>query len=316
MARPENMNEITQHVITDENTPDIQTMVEAVNYLDKMEVEAAENVKALALEIGYEGSLSKKDLMMGIKSAMRRSVESALEAGQRLLILKEITPHGQFSKELEKEEINERVARRFMAATLKFSKRTSKSVLDAAGTQTKMLELIVLDDSEVDALADGETVRGLTLDDIEKMSVSELKKALRASREETQLKIDIIKQKESKLNEQDEELVRIKRDAARLPFTDWPASFAGYFAYLEENRHELKRRIAMLEIIRSDAFKIEPQPGEEVMLEQAQKALADELVEMHNQCAEHLETIGTLFDKTLGAYSDKRINWIAQLCQR
>lgn len=42
---------------------------------------------------------------------------------------------------------------------------------------------MVLDNEELDELADGGTVAGLTLDDVDRMSVRELRQALREARE-------------------------------------------------------------------------------------------------------------------------------------
>jgi hypothetical protein len=78
--------------------------------------------------------------------------------------------------------------------------------LKSAGTQTKLLELVVLDDGEIEALENGDSVRGITLDKIETMSVSELKKALREARKESEAVESIIRKKDDKLNELDREL--------------------------------------------------------------------------------------------------------------
>ncbi|HCK4741513.1 TPA: DUF3102 domain-containing protein, partial [Pseudomonas aeruginosa] len=113
---------------------------------------------------------------------MAQSAEAMLEAGKRLIVLKEHEPHGDFTQIVtEQLGIHERAARRMMQAALKYlspaleSKRTTLSVLGKA----KLLELISEDDDDLVALADGGTVAGLDLDDIERMSCRELRKALR-----------------------------------------------------------------------------------------------------------------------------------------
>ncbi|EML2646398.1 DUF3102 domain-containing protein [Citrobacter freundii] len=118
---------------------------------------------------------------------MAQSAEAMLEAGKRLVILKENEPHGDFINILENDlGLEPRVARRMMQASVKFlgngdqnSKRTALTVLG----KTKLYELMVLDDEELDALADGGTVAGATLDDIDRMTSRELKAALREARE-------------------------------------------------------------------------------------------------------------------------------------
>ncbi|HCL4297085.1 TPA: DUF3102 domain-containing protein, partial [Pseudomonas aeruginosa] len=103
------------------------------------------------------------------------------------IVLKEHEPHGDFTQIVtEQLGIHERAARRMMQAALKYlspaleSKRTTLSVLGKA----KLLELISEDDDDLVALADGGTVAGLDLDDIERMSCRELRKALRDLRED------------------------------------------------------------------------------------------------------------------------------------
>lgn len=134
---------------------------------------------ALAKDLGYTGELSPGALEDGIRSAMRRTIEDVLELGARLLLLKEATGHGEFSKRIELLGLSSRMCQKFMSATQKFSKANSKAVLNVVGTQTKLLELLVLDDEEIEAIANGESIGDLNLDEIECMSVSELKAALR-----------------------------------------------------------------------------------------------------------------------------------------
>lgn len=167
---------------------------------------AKENAVALAGELGYEGAISVNSLESEIRFYQRRSVEGVLELGKRLLILKELTPHGEFTNRVEALDINQNLARKFMNATLKFSNRYSSTVLKAASTQTKLLELIALDDTEIEELESGESVRGLTLDKIETMSVSELKKALRESEANLEASRKTVAAKDEKLNALDEEL--------------------------------------------------------------------------------------------------------------
>ncbi|EAW9081733.1 DUF3102 domain-containing protein, partial [Salmonella enterica] len=112
------------------------------------------------------------------KFYMAQSAEAMLEAGKRLVILKENEPHGEFTDILENDiGLAPQVARRMMQASIKFlgsdnetSKRSTLSVLGKG----KLYELMVLDDEDLDSLADGGTVAGATLDDIDRMSVREL----------------------------------------------------------------------------------------------------------------------------------------------
>ncbi|GDO99240.1 DUF3102 domain-containing protein [Escherichia coli] len=136
---------------------------------------------------------------------MAQSAEAMLEAGKRLIILKENEPHGDFINILENDlGLEPRVARRMMQASVKFlgnegepPKRTTLSVLGKA----KLYDLMVLDNEELDELADGGTVAGLTLDDVDRMSVRELRQALREARETHTAQQKVLAGKDQKINE-------------------------------------------------------------------------------------------------------------------
>lgn len=135
---------------------------------------------------------------------MAQSAEAMLETGKRLVILKENEPHGDFINILENDlGLEPRVARRMMQASVKFlgngdqnSKRTALTVLG----KTKLYELMVLDDEELDALADGGTVAGATLDDIDRMTSRELKAALREARETNAAQQRVLADKNEKID--------------------------------------------------------------------------------------------------------------------
>lgn len=179
---------------------------QSLNELSRMQSTAKENATAVAEQLGYEGTLSVDSIETEIRFYQHRSVEAALELGKRLLILKELTQHGDFVPRVEQLGFSARMAQKFMSATLKFSKANSSSLLKSAGTQTKLLELVVLDDAEIEALDSGETVRGLSLDEIETMSVSELKSALRDSKADLEASRKLHSSKDEKVNKLEEAL--------------------------------------------------------------------------------------------------------------
>lgn len=144
----------------------------------------AQGAQELAVQIGYDGALTVGALEDGIRFYQRRTVDDLMQLGMRLLLLKEMTPHGEFIERLNLLNIDHRLAQRVMGATLKFSNAGALPLLEAAGSQTKLLELAVLDDEELHGLGEGETVRGIDLDDIERMSSRELRAALRETRGE------------------------------------------------------------------------------------------------------------------------------------
>lgn len=304
MSRTATETQVTEHVIGDEQTPGLTTMADAWNELAVIEQEASENAIAVARQVGYDGSLTVGALEDEIRFYQRRSVEACIELGKRLLVLKELTPHGEFAQRAELLGLAPRMAQKFMAATLKFANANSNSLLKASGTQSKLLELLVLDDGEISALESGETVRGIDLDKIETMSVSELKKALREAEADKQAKDQVIKNKTAELIKKDEQLVR-------RAHVDWPEAFEGYYNQLAQARKQIKVELGKLELIRKSALAIEPtSEAEEAVLNQARETLAKELIGIHNEVADMVEALAEHFDKTLGLYADDRLDLI------
>lgn len=198
-------------------TPPAMAAVEA--QMNVVIREAEGNAQALAVQLGYDGSLTVGALEDEIRFYQRRSVEAVLELGKRLLILRELTPHGEFGQRIELLGINRRMASKFMASTVKFSKWTSTSTLKI-GTETKLLELLVLDDGEIEALESGESARGITLDEVDTMTVSELRTALREAKDEQAATERVLADKNAKIDA----LTRKTRKRAVDP---WPDEVAG-----------------------------------------------------------------------------------------
>lgn len=190
------------------------------------------NLESLAAQFGYEGSLTVGALEDEIRFYQRRSVEAVLALGTRLLLLKEQVAHGEFIQRVELLDINQRMARRFMSATLKFGKSDTKSVLSAAGNQTKLLELVVLDDEEIAELADGGSAANLTLDEIARMTVTELRAALREARENEAAMGRVLQEKNAKI---DELAVDSRKRKSAVKDAEWPETIDG----LKDDAHGL-----------------------------------------------------------------------------
>lgn len=171
--------------------------------------EHAQKLGVLATQLGYQGSLTVGALEDEIRFYQRRTVEACLELGKRLILLKELTPHGEFNQRTEMLNINERTAQRFISAALKFSKSDNLSLLKAAGNQSKLLELLVLDDEDIAELNDGGSVNDITLDDIDRMTASELRKKLREAKLDNESKQQII-------DKDSESLKKLKAENAKL----------------------------------------------------------------------------------------------------
>lgn len=168
------------------NTVVIAAEMAAANQLATLTIDANESAHAMAVQIGYQGAVTVGALEDEIRFYQRRTVEAILETGKRLLVLRELTSHGNSSQIGTNSDFVARVellgfsrstAYRFMQAALKTAKSANLALLS---TQVKsasaFLELVTHDDDVLENLAE--------MDDVERMSASELRIALREAREE------------------------------------------------------------------------------------------------------------------------------------
>lgn len=160
-------------------------------------------------EYSLERSIAKA------QAHMAASAEHFLLAGRELVRIKEHEGHGRFLTVLETRlGIEARAAQRMMQAAVKFLTSGGKvrPLLDGLSVgRSKVIELLILDDEDVEALERGERVAGLERDDIANMSVSELRAALRAAREESAADQDLIRQKSDKIDRLQREVAKMRR---------------------------------------------------------------------------------------------------------
>lgn len=185
----------------------------------------AASVKAVALQMGYGGPLDPDLIQRDISTNMRRSVEACLEIGKALRVLKEVCQHGNFVARLDVLGIEKRVAQRFMQSAVKFSKAASTPLLTAAGNQTKLFELLMLDDEQIEELELTGQTGELALDKIASMSTSELRAALRESAKEhaaLDKRLEVVTRQKTEAEDRaariavetpDEELAGLKKEA-------------------------------------------------------------------------------------------------------
>ncbi|MGU4701942.1 DUF3102 domain-containing protein [Burkholderia cepacia] len=145
---------------------------------------------------------------------MAQSAEAMLEAGKRLVLLKENEPHGDFARITTDElGIEPRIAQKMMQAAVKFlSPRLAANAKSLSHLgKTKLYELMLEDDDDLAALADGGTVAGMTLDDIDRMTSRELRAALREAHENATAQARLLSDKNAKIDELAAKKTRVKR---------------------------------------------------------------------------------------------------------
>lgn len=174
-------------------------------------------VRAVAQQLGYQLPADATDpdlIQRDIAANMRRSVEACLEVGRGLAVLKSACEHGQFVARLDVLGLERSVAVRFMQAATKFSNAaTSQHLVKAIGSQSKLFEMLVLDDEQIEELELTGQTGELSLDDVATMSVKELRAALRESRAEREPTEAVL----SKKNQRIDQLERAQERIAKLP---------------------------------------------------------------------------------------------------
>lgn len=161
--------------------------ISAANQLALITRETDTRVRAVALQMGYQLPADATDpdlIQRDIAANMRRSVEACLEVGRGLAVLKAACEHGNFVARLDVLGVDKYVAARFMQSAAKFAKLPTSATLKAIGNQSKLFEMLVLDDEQIEELELTGQTGELSLDDVATMSVKELRAAVREVRAE------------------------------------------------------------------------------------------------------------------------------------
>lgn len=171
-----------------------------IDTLAQLTAEQRENSLALAHTLHYDGPLSPDALETGIKDSQQRVSMELFSIGSRLLLLKELCDHGEFHDRIDRLEIAPRMAQKFMQVSLKFSNAPSTAHLQKLG-KTKLIELLALDDEEIKELEFDGSVRGISLDEIDRMSCSALRKQLRDAKAQSEAKDKLLENKNKQIDE-------------------------------------------------------------------------------------------------------------------
>lgn len=214
-------------ILEGEFAASMNAMRDEAKALAVVENQHAAQVRAVAAQVGYQlpSDCTDPDMIQrDIAVNMRRTAEAMLQVGLGLICLKEACQHGEFMARLEVLRFEPSVARRYMTVARKLSNRaTSHVLLKAIDNQSKLLELIVLDDEALEELAlTGETGE-LKLDDVASMSVKELRKAVRELRGDIESKEKLLTHKNEQLDAAallkvappDERLAAIREEATK-----------------------------------------------------------------------------------------------------
>ncbi|PAV10385.1 hypothetical protein CBG25_02225 [Arsenophonus sp. ENCA] len=170
----------------------------------------AEHQQAIMDKYGEGLPYERERIVHEARFYMAQSAEAMLEAGKRLIILKENEPYGEFTKILtEQLALTNGTAHRMMQASIKYLSPRLQSELPSLVKlgKTKLYELMLEDDEDLAELAEGGTIAGLTLDEVDRMSVRELKAKLRETEKMLEASHDRVREKEEKINKLSDKLI-------------------------------------------------------------------------------------------------------------
>lgn len=190
-------------VVVDDRTFDLPLdATSSVDQLAILNMDASTKAKEVARQVGYQGAMTVGALEDEIRFYQRRTVEAILETGKRLLVLRELFPKGnsqigknaEFEMRVELLGFSKSTAYRFMQAATKTAKSLNLSVLS---TQVKsgsaFLELITHDDDVLESVAE--------LDDIDRLSASQLRAKVRELAAEKEADKKLLADKNTKIDQ-------------------------------------------------------------------------------------------------------------------
>jgi hypothetical protein len=140
--------------------------------------------------------------------------ELLIEAGKQVLLIREHEPREEFERIVgERLGLCRAAAFGLMSTTLRLLALPRK-VVESTGRleRTKIIDLLAAtDDSTLESLAEGGTVAGMTLDEVERMSTRELRAALREARENEQATGRLLEEKNHRIDELATRVTRAER---------------------------------------------------------------------------------------------------------
>ncbi len=186
---------------------------------------------------------NREVLTAEVRHHLGQGVLAMLEAGKRLIVLKEHEEHGAWLPLLERIGIGHDTAKRMMRAARKFVGGSNSALVPLLSSVTQVYELAMLDDDDLAELREGGTIAGATLDDIQRMSPTELRTTLRRERAE---RADRETAQRERLATKDRELEEAETKLAQRDrwLGDWRSSRVGW----EDRQRQLWMDVARLEL--------------------------------------------------------------------
>lgn len=271
----------------------------AATQLAIIDHERTEKVMALATTLHYTGPIHP-DALEAVAIEAQRHIHAGLFAlGTSLILLRESCEHGDFLERLDRIGVEPRVAQKSMQLARKFSNAPMSAHLENLG-KSKLLELIVLDDEQIDELTTTGQTGELALDDLATMSVKDLRNTIRSLRGDVEAKDAVLAKTNEKLTKLQ---VQLKKKV--VADTDWPDALEPISEQIAAAGRKVATGMSELETCRITLFEtMQNIPEEERPKFEAALAHVGEFYVQALQQAEKLVSKErTVFDKSLGAYT-------------
>lgn len=217
MARSKNDMRDDGVYLGDSDTPGLPAMNEA-------SLELAKHSAQVDRWLGEPGPYQREAAISEYRAHINNAGQAIFEAGKVLIRIYENEGAAEFVAIADADlGIGRRTAYKILEATRRMIQSGPKVVQTFAQLpRSKVFELLAeLDDSQLEAFTNGETVLGRTRDEIEAMSVRELQAAIRAERkrreEEREELEELIQKKNQKIDELDRKLSRKKAEPEPVP---------------------------------------------------------------------------------------------------
>ena len=279
------------------NEDAVRSSIAAANQHAVAILEQNERVSALALQLNYQGSTDPAVLENSAHDAIRRIGMAIFELGGYLLMLKEACEHGKFLPALERLGMDVDAAQRYMAVSRRFANTASTRHLEGLGI-TKLVNLLPLDDEQLEDLTGIGQTGELALDDVARMSVKELRAAVRKERSVKARLEDVNKELSG-------EVLKLKLDKKVVAHTDWPDALTPVSDQVAAAGRKLATALSELETCRITIFSVAETLGDEdrASFEAALAHVAEVYEEALARGERAMERERLTFDKTLGAFA-------------
>jgi hypothetical protein len=271
---------------------------QAANQLAVLNQQDTENTKVLAVQFSYSGPLDSDSLERASAVEMASHAQSTFRVGATLMLLRESCLHGDFLVRLDRLGITKSSAYRYISIAARFKNEGVRTALQGLGVG-KVIELAALDDSEIQELVDGKSVRGLTVDKIETLSLKELRIQLSEAEKDAKAKDDYIKKLSEKVA-----TLEVKRSNKIVADTDWPDALIPLTDQIAACKRDIDHIFSKLEAARMKAIEVMNSLSEDERpkYEAALRHVAEVYGSALESAERHYNKDLVVFSSTLGAF--------------